>query len=490
MALSLLNTPLKISPVYNPNWFVYNSTNKFEQNFEYIYDIYTTSLTSPILRVRVPPEPVNQYGVYNPQKVVQAFVNPIFQPNITGCTSQSYVDYTIKVGEAYTYFNTWTTSGLVSIGGIARNVFITSSTNYYQSGDTITITQTGGTGDFSGTFTVLSASSNNFVVNLPLVIGIGSGTSVVSTLSPTLFTGLTTASGYSANNGAIDTIDFITYNPRDFYPRTGATNQFYTDVPSGWKVRSENRAVLGYITEFTGTSTITSGYTGVNRLRVRTTNVSGNGEYIIPLTCSDKVMYVGVGPWNLSNTSGALIVSGTLPIIKTDTLSYTVTLENSNYGGQDLLKPFKFNIYEYCGKWDNFEILFMDRKGAWIPFNFELVQRKNVNGDRGNFKRGLGSLNGNNYTYNSYDRGTTNYRNTISYQYTIISNWLTEEQSLFFEQLLTSPEAYWNYDGNGTFVAISLTQLGEEIKDKKNSRLIQYTLQFTLANNPIVQVGA
>lgn len=490
MALTLVNSPLKISPVYNPNWVVYNSTNVGQDNFEYIYDIYQTTGTTPFLRVRIPPDPINAYGVYNPQKVLQSFVNPQFTPNLTGCSSQSFIDYTIKVGEAYTYYNNWVTSGLVSINGIARNVFITSSTNYYQSGDTITINQTGGTGDFSGTFTVLSATSTNFVVNLPLVIGIGSGTSVLSTLSPTIFSGLSSISGYVAHNAAIDTIEYINYQPNQYYPSTGGTNTFYTDLPNGWKVKRDNRCILGWITEYPSTSSITSGFTGVNRLRIRTTNVSGNGEYIIPLSCTQKVMHAGVGPWNLNNSTGTIIVSGSLPIIKSDTLSYTVTVENSTYGGVDLLEPFQFNIYEYCGKWDNFEIIFMDRKGNWVPFNFELVQRKNINGDRGTFKKGLGKWNGSTYSYNSYDRGTTNYKNTINYQYTIISNWLNENQSLFYEELFSSPEVYWNYDGNGTFVAINLTQTGEEIKDKKNSRLIQYTLQFTLANNPVVQTGA
>jgi hypothetical protein len=30
----------------------------------------------------------------------------------------------------------------------------------------------------------------------------------------------------------------------------------------------------------------------------------------------------------------------------------------------------------------------------------------------------------------------------------------------------------------------------KEVKTKKNTRLIQYTIQFELANNPVVQVGS
>jgi hypothetical protein len=598
MALTLLNSPLKISPVYNPNWFVYNSTNVSQQNFDYVFDIYqstgTTLATSPILRVRVPPEPDNLYGVYNPQRILQSFVKPSFTPELTGCTPQSFVEYTFKVGEAYTLYTTWTTSGITNFNGVVRNNFITTTPHYFQAGDNVLLTQTGGTGNFGGVFEVLSAvTPTRFIVNLPLVIGIGNGTSVLSTLSPTIFSGLSTASGYSSHNAAIDTIDFIDYNPIDYYPNTDGLSPFYTDTPNGWKVRKDNHCVLGYITEYTSTalSAVTSGYTGVNRLKITTKNSSNNNyEYYIPLTCSKEVMHIGVGGWNLNNSSGAVALTGSLPIIQNDTIEYSVTLQNTNisfvditfasstgatinrraiqggiYNGRpyyqfkayninfyiwynstngwwevsnalgggndylqsatsgttqcppigvygvewndgsnpyftaftssncdyyDLMKPFTFNIYEYCGKWDNFEIVFMDRKGNWIPFNFELVQRKTITSDRGTFKKGLGKWNGSKITYNSYDRGSTNYRNIINYQYTIISNWFNENQSLYYEELFSSPEVYWNYDGNGTFVAINLTQTGEEIKDKKNTRLIQYTLQFNLANNPIVQTGS
>ena len=596
MALTLINSPLKISPVYNPNWIVYSSTNVSQLNFDYVFDIYkstgTTLANTPFLRVRVPIEPTNQYGVYNIQKILQTFVTPQFNPNITGCTPQSSIEYSVKVGEAYTLYTNWVTSGLTSINGIARNNFITSTPHFFQNGDNILLTQTGGTGSFGGVFEVVSAiTPTRFAVNLPLVIGIGSGTSVFATLSPTIFSGLTTLSGNVGHNAAIDTFDFIDYNPTQYYPNINGTNLWYTDTPNGWKVRKDNRCTLGYITEYTSLTGITSGYTGVNRLAVTTIDENNNNyEYYIPLTCSDEVMFVGVGGWNLNNSTGATAVTGTLPIIKDDTKQYSVTLQNTNFsfvditytvsgftsvsrraqqggvfngrpyyqfksnnidftmwwnsgstqwevsnalgGGNDylsssttgttqcppigsygtewvdmsnplftafttsncdyydLLKPFTFNIYEYCGKWDNYELIFMDRKGAWIPFNFELVQRKNVGVDRGTFKRGMGEWNGSKYTYNSYDRGTTNYRNIINYQYTIISNWLNEQQSLFFEQLLTSPLVYWNYDGQGTFIGINITLAGEEIRDKKNSRLIQYTIQFTLSNNPIVQVGS
>jgi hypothetical protein len=66
---------------------------------------------------------------------------------------------------------------------------------------------------------------------------------------------------------------------------------------------------------------------------------------------------------------------------------------------------------------------------------------------------------------------------------------LSNDMSIYFEELLTSPNVYWNVDGLGTLIPITLTTNTTEILTKKNSRLIAYQIQFTQSNNPIVQQG-
>jgi hypothetical protein len=66
---------------------------------------------------------------------------------------------------------------------------------------------------------------------------------------------------------------------------------------------------------------------------------------------------------------------------------------------------------------------------------------------------------------------------------------MDEATSLYFEELMTSPEIYWNYEGTGEFIPINLTITEQEIKDKRNTRLIQYTLQFELGNDIIGMLG-
>ncbi len=601
MAISTIASPMRLFPVYNPNWFVVNSNNISQENFTYVYDVYSstgTTLGTRLARVRVPAEPINFYGVFNPQKIIQSQIENQFKPRLTGCSEQDTFEYTIRVGESYTFYWTFTGSftGTSTASTFTSVVGLSASTqHYYSVGDRILVS--GSTyAPYNGVWEVIGVPTNSQVVlNLQATTGTSvTGITRIFNSVPTIFPNLLTYSGYAGNNAAIDTIDYIDYSVinypvSNYFPNISGTNRFYTDAYQPYKLRKENRVVLPFMNVFTPYSASTT--PPPTSIYVNTTNSSNVvEEFRININCLHWMDEIGVGGWNLNNTavSAITIINGSLPIIKDDTTEYYVTLENvfngsltltyatiglpttinlnsvgvyngaayytftitpttyflwyssantrwevtaalgggtdylqsSNSGTTscppngsynvewfnggtplfttfttscstaDLLEPFNFEIYDYCGKWDNYEFLFMDRKGAWFPVNFELVQRKTITKEQGTFKRGLGNYNGIRYTYNSYDRGLVNYRNDLRYNFVATTNWMTEEQSLYYEQFFTSPEIYWNKDGNGTFVAVNILNNTEEIKDKKNTRLIQYTITFELSNNPMVQTGS
>jgi len=604
MSISQISSPLKIAPVYNPNWFIVNSTNVAQEDFTYVFDVYTSTATTfgtRLIRVRVPPEPVTLYGVYNPQKILQTQIENEFKPLLTGCTAQDTIEYSVRIGEAYVFYWPFTGSftGTSTASTFSTIVGLSGVTSHFFTvGDRILLAQTTITVPaYEGVWEVIGVpSSTQILLNLQATTGTSiSGTARVFNSVPTIFPNLFTYSGYVGNNAAIETVDFLTYRGANYventyFPNISGTSQFYTNAWESYKLRDNNRVVLPWVYP----NVVSSVYPIPNRVYVNVTDDNGNvSDYNITISCADKINEIGAGPWNLNNTnpSSITILNGTLPIIKPNSVSYYVTLRNTSFSGIvvsyaeinsgittnqvvvagthntrpyytwsnggnnyvlwwssanvqwevtstlgggnqylvsvntgtttcpplgvyntewldganpqftafttsycgliNLVQPFNFEIYDYCGKYNNYEFIFMDRKGSWFPINFELTQRQNVNKQQASFKRGLGTYNGsNNYTYNSYDRGLTNYKNDINYIYVITSNWFNEEQSLYYEELFTSPEIYWNRDGNGTFVAINITQTSEEVKTKKNTRLIQYTIQFELANNPVVQVGS
>lgn len=482
MALSLLSRPQIISPVYNPNWWVFRSNQTGQLNFNYVLDFFDQSNSQRMIRVRVPGEPISGDCVYNVEKVLQTYVNQPFLPTLTGFTCQDYIKYYIQAGESYT--QVVQISNNFCSGGTAG--FTVVPTHPFQPGDFVTINQTGTPTNpqYNGTFLVLSVSPTQVVVNVPCgTPSSDTGTMVFSNSGTTIFPNLLSFSGNVGHNAAIDVVDWINYDYTDYIPDTVTPGLWYTDSYEPFRIRIENQCYIGLIDDFT---------TPISTFHIETVDDNGTVEEfsfsLSAYTGQCEVTYFGVGPVNLLNNPNITPIVGSLPVIKSTTDTYRIWIENS--GGTRVMDFFNFQMYEFCHKWDNFEFLFMDRKGSWFPVNMELVQRKNVNSNRTTYKKGLGTYlpSVGKPTYNSYDRGTKVVKNDVVSTYRVTSNWMNESQSLYFEQFLTSPRVYWNYKGTGVYIPINISSLNQEIKDKKNTRLINYEITFEVGNNIEVQI--
>ena len=64
MAISLIAKPQDITPAYNPMKFIYDSTNKNELGFRYIFDVYLSGTATKIAEYRPLPNP-DGYGEWD-----------------------------------------------------------------------------------------------------------------------------------------------------------------------------------------------------------------------------------------------------------------------------------------------------------------------------------------------------------------------------------------------------------------------------------------
>ncbi len=55
MAITAIAQPVYFSPAYNPLKFIYDSTNKNEAGFKYVFDIYESGTSNKIAEYRVLP---------------------------------------------------------------------------------------------------------------------------------------------------------------------------------------------------------------------------------------------------------------------------------------------------------------------------------------------------------------------------------------------------------------------------------------------------
>ena len=230
--------------------------------------------------------------------------------------------------------------------------------------------------------------------------------------------------------------------------------------------------------EFLEVITYDSGGVLINTFKMQ--NILVNGQ------TASKYTTVATSPVNLNNITLGLVV-GIQPVIDSAVASYTCQIldaVSSPIG--DILT---FNLQEQC----NYPIRrlhFQNRYGMFDAFNFDLVSKEDVNIEKKSFKfkptriDGAGLI-----SYSESDRSNINYRIKSTNQIQLNANYITEEQSIWLEQLFTSPEIYLEHELDNAKkdkVLISVSEIQSSkyrIKTDKVDNLYNIDLIITLSNN-------
>lgn len=151
---------------------------------------------------------------------------------------------------------------------------------------------------------------------------------------------------------------------------------------------------------------------------------------------------------------------------------------------------FNFEIDCECeGRYTNYPIIFKDRMGSFVTFNFDLNNRQrvfktseNYNNFVGGFdSRFLSTCNKGSYRYSLNDAGTTVFSTLIEEEWELNSDYMTNEESAYFEELVTSPRAAIKIDNN--YYAVYIRDNEYERVTKNNQKMIYHKLFIRFANN-------
>ncbi len=375
----------------------------------------------------------------------------------------------------------------------------------------------------------------------------------------------TIESGYTVFNGAIQHQDFISYTSST-YDLTSSSSKFLTDVPSGYRVKSDNSMWINFYSD-------QSAYYAYSAELV-----TRYGTYLSvnPVTANTTVQTIAIGPYNITQSNGTVLPTGifwynnpqpSYPIFKnmcwdydtvvsgsagtvivsasdgtqfplwnqftigseyvdfylnnilhqalitaTPTTSsvqivypYSAFTAASNTSGtlfqiteyydvrfNDPFNPsistsetLHFNVDWNTTRYGNIELLFIDRLGSFIPANFELQSYKSINISRNEYQTFLGRLTGDKWNYQSIDRGRQNLNTTVKKQIDLISNWLTEEEAEFLQELYTSPVVFIKEFNQ--FWPVIVTSNSYAIQTKNNKKNIQIRITIEMANNDRIQ---
>ncbi len=205
-----------------------------------------------------------------------------------------------------------------------------------------------------------------------------------------------------------------------------------------------------------------------------------------------------VGTRNLNRVPNSSVTAspGVFPIIKPTTWYYQMFLTNSLVGLQEtpmisyvIADNASRSIYNSfgltsCSKYDDYRIHFLNKLGGFDSFTFNKLSRINEDIERKQYKKIYGSTTGR-WSINTYERGAINYNTSIKDKITLNSDWITEAEATWLEQLVASPEIYW--DNNDELWAINITNTSYEKRKTVNDKIFNLIIDIEISQKRFTQ---
>lgn len=141
-------------------------------------------------------------------------------------------------------------------------------------------------------------------------------------------------------------------------------------------------------------------------------------------------------------------------------------------------------------KYDNIQIVWINRYGAPEYFNFDLVHRTEFQTKTKEYKRQLGQWESPIMDSFHQEPSKQNYNTDVIQRITVNSDWVDESYNNYFKQMLVSNElafldldAYDTVQGNIQVIPISVVDSSVQLKTQEVDKLIQYSFTFEYAQD-------
>ena len=489
--VSLLTQPTSLEPINKELWFRVNSGSYSSTDFKYLFNIYYLEepfesrpyKTGPLYKV--PPRPDTGDGLFSPHKYIKSFIsynlNPFqdgFDSNIAraggniGIDDQLFkykLEYGFEFNPSFTFTDTFNSGGFVGLTFGASLGF--------QIGDIITI------------------NKDNKQVN----IGYDGTASITNVLATSVITNKIYGATFSPETGKIVNVQRLTGTTSEYMAWNGTRQYQEIDKdftvyrltsPTSKFLATYNSAAKPIIRDSSGgewetISMILQGPTGsrgvVNIYDTVGATISGF-SYNVPGTCRYRRVDFGVGTMNIN-------LSTAFDFTNPNVGSYTFQVVSST--GSALSEIRRWKLVDECTPYEKVRVLFLNRLGGFEYFTFTRDSKKTVNIKRNEYSKVLPW----NYEYGKpekrADRGSTVFAIEADEQFLLNSNWITENDAIWLEELMTSPEVYilefingyaYNDIRGAVRTPIVITNTSYEVKTYLRDKLFNIAITYKLAN--------
>lgn len=307
----------------------------------------------------------------------------------------------------------------------------------------------------------ITASTNSINHITPYTILFGEEYGLLST-GTTIYSGMTFISGYTFN-GVQQYNQLPTWKFTD-YALSASTSKFLTYQPrSGVFIKNTtDRGTLSFMQNIYAGSSLSA--TTQEIVVYQYSGGSKTYDFVITGT-TGQIVHIPSGIWNLNNN-----LSGSTIINPSTDYQYTIQIFDLKAAISEALL---YKIDTDCSKFQTVRIQFLNRLGGFDYINFTLVSRDYVNSNRKEYKRVLP------YNYVVGERGRTVIDIDANKTHLATSDWMNQDTSDWFEELITTNEAYV-ISSTGVATPIIITVNAQEMKKNINydTKMINYEITY------------
>lgn len=230
--------------------------------------------------------------------------------------------------------------------------------------------------------------------------------------------------------------------------QNSSTSQFLSGAPTTLYARLSDVGTVGF---FQGMGNFYAGYTGISAIGFRLYDSNDSLLYYVPLSTGTSN---GGSAFNGATTDStrASLFAGVYPgnvrqFFGSDPALSYYTFNGESSAGVAKTKLYRVNIVEEC-KHPVTRLCWLNKFGTWDYYNFTVKSTKSTSATRKFYNASRGDWSGSKFRHTHYKGGKTVYKMNSTDSMVLNTNYLTEDEGIWLESLMSSTEVFLIKEGN------------------------------------------
>lgn len=213
-----------------------------------------------------------------------------------------------------------------------------------------------------------------------------------------------------------------------------------------------------------------------------TVGVGGYGgtTYASAVVRESYLQFLRCGPKDLSDN--ILVAANAKPNDTNDWSYYTIQAKDTSFGGSDRSKVYRFN--KVCAPvLERFTLMWKNSFGVWQMQGFTKKHEEQIRASSKQYRKVIGDFNASTFAFNKFDRGLTDFRKDAHKEFTIRTDWMTEEEADGIKSYILNGDVYLFRETSEIPMPVNVLDATYMVKKKYNDGLISLQVKVRHSQN-------